>query len=73
VGHHPSDLNTHVRRPPLPELFYTPEELARLVGPGWDITACEARPRPVADPATDAAGHHVLVHDTVLQATRHPV
>lgn len=71
VGHHPSDLNTHVRRPPLPELFYTPEELSHLVDGAWDVLACEARPRPVPDPATDAAGHSVLVHDTVFQATRH--
>jgi SAM-dependent methyltransferase len=70
VGHHPSDLNTHVRRPPLPGLFYTAEELAHLVDGSWEVIASEARPRPVPDPATDAAGHSVLVHDTVFQATR---
>jgi len=29
VGHHPSDLATGVPRPPMPEVFYTPDEIAR--------------------------------------------
>ncbi|TDK25614.1 class I SAM-dependent methyltransferase [Arthrobacter crusticola] len=67
VGHHLSDLQTTVRRPPLPELFYTAEDLIPLLDGGWDITACEARPRSVAD----TEGHQATIHDTVLQARRH--
>ena len=52
VGHHPSDLETGVPRPPMPELFYTPEEIARRsmargrCGP--------ARPAPGARPPPTA-------------------
>jgi len=66
VGHHPSDLATEVPRPPLPELFYTPEEIAGLLEDSWTISACVARPRP----ATTPDGAHVTVYDTVLAATR---
>ncbi|WP_159800914.1 class I SAM-dependent methyltransferase [Arthrobacter zhaoguopingii] len=66
VGHHPSDLQTAARRPPLPELFYTAEDLIPLLDGGWDVTASEARPRAV----DDAAGHAAVVRDTVLQARR---
>lgn len=66
VGHHPSDLQTAARRPPMPELFYTAEDLIPLLDGGWDITASEARPRAVED----AAGHAAVVRDTVLQARR---
>ncbi len=66
VGHHPSDLQTAVRRPPLPELFYTAGDLIPLLDGGWDISASEARPRRV----DDAAGHAAVVRDTVLQARR---
>ena len=66
VGHHPSDLATGVPRPPVPELFYTPEEIAGLLDGSWTIGACEARPRPASTPD----GAQVTVHDTVLAATR---
>ena len=66
VGHHPSDLATGVPRPPMPEVFYTPDEIAGLLGGSWVINVCEARPRP----ATTPDGADVTVHDTVLAATR---
>ena len=66
VGHHPSDLETGVPRPPMPELFYTPEEIAEPLGGSWTVRACEARPRP----ATTPEGTEVTVHDTVLAAIR---
>jgi SAM-dependent methyltransferase len=66
VGHHPSDLETGVPRPPMPELFYTPEEIAGLLGDSWTVQTCEARPRP----ATTPDGTEVTVHDTVLAAVR---
>ncbi len=33
VGHHPSDLQTTVRRPPQPELLYTASQVAALLDP----------------------------------------
>jgi SAM-dependent methyltransferase len=66
VGHHPSDLATGVPRPPMPELFYTPGEIAGLLDGSWMVETCEARPRPASTPD----GAEVTVHDTVLVATR---
>ena len=67
VGHHPSDLHTTVRRPPLPELFFTAEDVAALLEPSsFDVLASEARPRP----ATDSEGRTVTVRDAVLVARR---
>jgi SAM-dependent methyltransferase len=66
VGHHPSDLETGVSRPPTPDRFYTPDEIAGLLGGSWTINVCEARGRP----ATTPDGAEVTIHDTVLVATR---
>ena len=67
VGHHPSDLETSVPRPPMPELFYSAEEVARdLDHEHWDVLVTQARPRT----ATDPDGAEVTVHDTVLLAQR---
>lgn len=66
VGHHPSDLEAGVPRPPMPELFYTPEEIAAPLEGSWTIRTCAARPRP----ATTPDGTEVTVHDTVLAAVR---
>jgi SAM-dependent methyltransferase len=66
VGHHPSDLDTGVPRPPMPELFYTPEEIAGLLDGSWTVRSCEARSRP----ATTPEGAEVTIHDTVLAAIR---
>jgi SAM-dependent methyltransferase len=66
VGHHPSDLATGVPRPPMPELFYTPDEVAGLLDGSWTVQACEARPRSASTPD----GAEVTVHDTILVAIR---
>jgi SAM-dependent methyltransferase len=66
AGHHPSDLATGVPRPPAPELFYSPGEIAGLLDGSWTVRACEARPRPASTPD----GAEVTVHDTVLVAIR---
>jgi len=66
VGHHPSDLATGVPRPPMPEVFYTPDEIAALLDDSWRVAVSEARPRP----ATTPDGAEVTVHDTVLVAIR---
>jgi SAM-dependent methyltransferase len=67
VGHHPSDLQTTVPRPPTPERFYTAAEVSAVLDPAeWEILAEDARPREVQDPE----GRDVTIHDTVLKARR---
>jgi SAM-dependent methyltransferase len=66
VGHHPSDLTTGAHRPPMPEVFYTADEIAALLDHSWTVDVSEARPRP----ASAADGAPVTVHDAVLVATR---
>jgi SAM-dependent methyltransferase len=69
VGHHPSDLQTTIPRPPMPDLFFTAEEVAESLDPGqWEVLVVDARPRP----ATDPEGQAITIHDTVLRARRHP-
>ncbi len=69
VGHHPSDLTTGVHRPPRPEVFYTADHVAGLLGPTWTVVVNEARPRS----ATTPDGVEVTVHDAVLRAVRQAV
>jgi SAM-dependent methyltransferase len=67
VGHHPSDLQTSVPRPPMPELFYTGDDIAALLdADGWEIVTNDAPGRA----ATDPDGQQVTIHDTVFRATR---
>lgn len=66
VGHHPSDMQTTMPRPPVPELFFTGDDLAAELGDGWKIETNAAAPRS----ATDPEGQPVTIHDTVLRARR---
>ncbi len=66
VGHHPSDLDTGVRRPPVPERFYTAADVAGLLDPSWTVVVDEARPRSARTPEDVEA----TIHDSVLLATR---
>lgn len=67
VGHHPSDLQTTVPRPPRPELFFTGADVVALLDPdGWDVVTDAAVAREVTDPD----GRVVTVHDTVVRARR---
>jgi SAM-dependent methyltransferase len=67
VGHHPSDLQTTMPRPPMPELFYTGDDIAGLLDlDGWEIVTNDAPGRA----ATDPDGNPVTIHDTVFLATR---
>jgi len=66
VGHHPSDLGTGVARPPMPELFYSSDEVAGLLDDSWTVEVSEARPRSASTPD----GVEVTIHDAVLVATR---
>jgi SAM-dependent methyltransferase len=69
VGQHPSDLQTTIPRPPMPELFFTAAEIADTLNPEeWDILVSDARPRN----ATDPDGRTVTIYDAVLRAQRHP-
>lgn len=67
VSHHPSDLKSTVGRPPLPELYFTAEDVAALLSPGrWEIRFSGTVPRQ----GTDREGRVVTIHDTVLKACR---
>ncbi|ANZ27324.1 methyltransferase type 12 [Rhodococcus sp. WB1] len=67
VGHHPSDLQTTVPRPPRRELFFTGADVVALLDPdGWDVVTEAAVARSVTDPD----GRAVTVHDTVVRARR---
>jgi len=67
VGHHPSDLQTTVPRPPAPELFFTSSDVAAMLQPHeWDTIVSEARARPTLD----SEGRTVTIHDAVLRAQR---
>ncbi len=69
VGHHPSDLQTAVRRPPMPELLYTASEVGESLDPEqWDILVADARPRMTTGPD----GHTIRIHDAVLRTRRRP-
>jgi len=65
VAHHPSDLDTSIGRPRLPDLFFTAEQLAAQLDPElWSVEVAEARPRE----ATDPQGRRITISDTVLRA-----
>jgi SAM-dependent methyltransferase len=66
VGHHPSDRTSGVPRPPMPELFYTAEDVAELLDDSWAVVVSDARPRSARTPD----GVEVTIHDAVLRATR---
>ena len=67
VGHDLADLQTTAQRPPVPELYFTPADVAAALDPhGWDIVVSEARPRTTLDPES----HRITVHDAVLLARR---
>lgn len=66
VGHHPSDLETSIPRPPRPELFFTPEEVVALLDPQeWTVDTAAASSR-----AFTHGDHEVTIHDTVVRAHR---
>jgi SAM-dependent methyltransferase len=67
VGHHPSDLQTTVPRPPMPELFFTADDIAAWLDQDrWTVITNAAPGRP----ATDPDGNQVTIHDSVLRAVR---
>jgi SAM-dependent methyltransferase len=68
VGHHPDDLAAGVPRPPIPELFFTADDVAAVLDPQeWTVDTSQARTRPW----TDGEGREWTITDTVLRAHRH--
>lgn len=67
VGHHPSDLQTTMPRPPEPDLFFTGDDIAALLETKlWVVVTNAAPGRTSIDPE----GNTVTIHDTVLRARR---
>lgn len=67
VGHHPSDLETTMRRPSLPDLLFTSEQVAAILDPSeWHVVVAAAPERQALDPD----GRSVTIHDALLKATR---
>jgi SAM-dependent methyltransferase len=67
VGHHPSDLETSMRRPNVPDMLYTAQEIAAALDPDdWQIVVAAAPERQAQDPE----GRPVTIRDAVLKAVR---
>jgi len=67
VGHHPSDLQTTVPRPPVPELYFTASDVAAsLDTTDWVVVVDAARARQTLDPD----GRATTIHDAVFIAQR---
>ncbi|SEC66771.1 class I SAM-dependent methyltransferase [Rhodococcus koreensis] len=67
VGHHPSDLETSVGRPNVPDMLFTPEQVAAVLDPAeWEILVSAVPSREALDPD----GRPVTIHDAVLHAVR---
>jgi hypothetical protein len=69
VGHHPSDMQTTIHRPPMPEMFFTAEQVADSLDPArWEVLVADARPRPATDPEC----REITIRDAVLRARKRP-
>jgi SAM-dependent methyltransferase len=67
VGHHPNDLHIAAHRPPVPDMFFTAEEIAKSLDSGhWEIVVAEERLRP----ANPHEGDGIDVSDAILRARR---
>jgi SAM-dependent methyltransferase len=67
VGHDKSDLETTVRRPPVPALFSSPAEIAARLDPeAWDVVVAASPERSAVDPE----GRTVTIRDAVMKAAR---
>jgi SAM-dependent methyltransferase len=66
VGHHVSDLQTSIRRPPFPDQYFEATDIAATLPEGWTTVEAGTRPRIAVDPA----GNEVTIHDAVLVARR---
>lgn len=70
VGHHPSDLETSIGRPNLPDLFFTADQIAAALDPDdWQVIIAAAPERETLDPD----GRSVTIRDAVVHAVRRTV
>lgn len=66
VGHHPSDMETLMKRPNVPDLFFTGDDIAALLDPAeWEVVSNAAAPRPAHVHDED-----ITIHDAVFRARR---
>lgn len=66
VGHHPSDMQSAVARPDLPDWYFTAEDIADTLDPAlWDVLVAESRDRTFT-----RDGEEFDIADTVLRAAR---
>jgi SAM-dependent methyltransferase len=69
VGHHPSDLETSMPRPNLPDLFFTADQVAAGLDPDdWQVIVAAAPERQTLD----SEGRPVTISDAVMHAIRLP-
>jgi 2-polyprenyl-3-methyl-5-hydroxy-6-metoxy-1,4-benzoquinol methylase len=62
VGHHPSDMEAAVKRPPIPDLYFTAEEVAAsLPAEEWTTVTADKRARSFQD---------MVIHDTITLLRR---
>ena len=67
VSHDPSDLETTMGRPPAPDVFASPTEIAATFPrDAWEVVVAESRPRLETDPN----GDQITVHDAVVRMQR---
>jgi hypothetical protein len=67
VGHHPSDLQATMPRPPDPDRYFTGDDVVSALEPDqWEIVTNAAPERA----GTDPEGRIVTLHDTVFRARR---
>ena len=67
VGHHPSDVETGVRRPRGPGMLFTAEQVVAALDPaGWQVAVADSHQRQVPG----ARRRPVTVHDTVVRAVQ---
>lgn len=66
VGHAHSDVHSEMKRPDLPDMFLTAEEMGSVFDPNdWDIvTDTPSRDAPTPD------GQIITIHDEIMRATR---
>ncbi len=67
AGHHPDERDTGLRNPHLSHLLFTPERVARLLGPEWLVDVAERRTRE-----QEKDGETLMATDTVVLARRQP-
>ena len=67
VAHHPSDRETKIGRPPIPDLYFRAEEVVATLAPeSWAFVFAGTQPRSVRD----REGRDIVIHDMVLRARR---